>query len=163
MKNICQIVVAVALLEPLAAARAIDADAPPLPSVETILERLAEHSQKEVANEREFKQRYHFTRSRATEVRNSKGEVNKREVKTLVNKPVTNSGKPDAAAETQTKQRGKPGRKTDFAVDREFLQRFQFTLVGRESINGRPALIAAKALSNGHCCTLTEDWTRSRR
>ena len=55
MKNICQIVVAVALLGPLAAARAIDADAPPLPAVETILERLAEHSPKEEANDLAFK------------------------------------------------------------------------------------------------------------
>jgi hypothetical protein len=141
MKNICQIVVAVALLGPLGNVFATGADAQPLPTVETILERLAEQSQKEAANEREFKQRYRFTRSRATEVRNSKGELNKREVKTSVNKPATNPGMPDAATETQTNRRGKPGRKTDFAVDREFLGRFQFTLVGREIINGRPTLI----------------------
>ena len=141
MKNICRIVVAVALLGPLAAAWAIDADAPPLPAVETVLERLAEHSPKEEANDLAFKQRYHFTRSRETEVRNSKGELNKREVKTQVNKPTSDPGKPEAAAETQTNRRGKSGRKTDFAVDREFLARFQFTLVGRETIGGRPTLI----------------------
>ncbi len=112
-----------------------------MPTVETVLERLAKQSPKEETNELEFKQRYHFTRSRATEVRNSKGELNKREVKTQVNKPAPNPGKPDADAGTQTSRRGKPARKTDFAVDRDFLQRFQFTLVGREPINGRPALI----------------------
>jgi len=141
MNNIRQIVVAVALLGPLAAAWANDTDVPPLPAVETVLERLAEHSPKEAANELAFKQRYHFTRSRETEVRNSKGELNKREVKTQVNKPTPDPGQPDAAAETQTNRRGKPGRKTDFAVDREFLARFQFTVLGRETINGRPTLI----------------------
>jgi hypothetical protein len=140
MKHICQIV-AVALLGSLAAACAIDADAPPLPAVETVLERLAEHSPKEAANDLAFKQRYHFTRSRETEVRNSKGELNKREVKTQVNNPTSDPGKPEAATETQTNRRGKSGRKADFAVDREFLARFQFTLVGREEISGRPALI----------------------
>lgn len=141
MKNICQIIVAVALLRPLAAAWAIDADAPPLPAVETVLERLAEHSPKEAANDLAFKQRYQFTRSRETEVRNSKGELNKREVKTVVNKPTPDAGKSEAAADAQTHRRGKSGRKTDFAVDREFLARFQFTLVGRETIGGRPTLI----------------------
>lgn len=141
MKSIRQTVIVAALLGPLAAAFAVDADAAPLPPVETVLERLAEQSQKEEANEREFKQRYHFTRSRATEVRNSKGELSKREVKTQVNKPSLNTGKTDAAAETQANRRSKPGRKTDFAVDRQFLQRFEFTLIGRETINGRPALI----------------------
>lgn len=141
MKNICQTVIVVALLGSLATVFAVDADGPMLPSVETVLERLAEQSQKEEANELEFKQRYHFTRSRATEVRNSKGELNKREVKTQVNKPAPNPEKADAATESPASGRSKPGRKTDFAVDREFLQRFQFTLVGREPINGRPALI----------------------
>jgi hypothetical protein len=141
MKNICRIVVAVALLRPLAAVWAIDADAPPLPAVETVLERLAEHSPKEAANELAFKQRYQFTRSREIEVRNSKGELNKREVKTQVNKPTSDTGQPETAAEAQTNRRGKSRRKTDFAVDREFLARFQFNLVGRETIGGRPTLI----------------------
>lgn len=141
MKIVCQNLLVVALVWPFATVFAINAEEPPLPLVETVLERLAEQSQKEEANAREFKQRYHFTRSRATEIRNSKGELNKREVKAQVNKPAPNLGKPDAAAGTQTDRRSKPGRKTDFAVDREFLQRFQFTLVGREPINGRPALI----------------------
>jgi len=141
MKNICQFIVAIALLRPLAAAWAIDAAAPPLPAVETVLERLAEHSPKEEANDLAFKQRYHFTRSRETEVRNSKGELNKREVRTQVNKPTPNHGKSEAAAETQTNRRGKSGRKTEFAVDRAFLARFQFTLVGRETIGDRPTLI----------------------
>lgn len=141
MKHLGQIIVAVALLRPLAAAWAIDADAPPLPAVETVLERLAEHSPKEAANDLAFKQRYQFTRSRETEVRNSKGELNKREVKTQVNKPTSDPGKPEAAADAQTHRRGKSGRKTDFAVDREFLARFQFTLVGRETMGGRPTLI----------------------
>ena len=119
----------------------MDAAGPLLPSVETVLERLAEQSQKEEANAREFKQRYHFTRSRATEVRNSSGELNKREVKTLVNKAATDPVEANVPTETQVNGRRKAGRKTDFAVDREFLQRFQFTLLGREAINGRMALI----------------------
>jgi len=141
MKNIFRAVVAFAVLGPTAKAFPADAAAPPLPSVEVVLEHLADLSQKEAANDLEFKQRYDFTRSRATEVRNSKGELNKREVKTQVNKPSLNSGNTDMAKQSQTNRLSKPGRKSDFTVDREFLQRFQFTLVGREPVNGRPALI----------------------
>lgn len=141
MKNIGQTFVAIALLGSIVAVFATDAPAPPLPAVEVVLERLAEQSRKEETNAREFRQRYHFTRSRSTEIRNSKGELNKREVKTQVNRPVDNPEQADAASATPDSRRGKPGRKADFAVDREFLQRFQFTLIGREPINGRPALI----------------------
>lgn len=141
MKHILPAFVAIALLRALPAVCAEDAAAPPLPAVEAVLDRLVEQSQKEAANAREFKQRYHFTRSRATEVRNSKGEVNKREVKTQVNQPASISEPPDAAAENQSGRPSRPGRKMDFAVNRELLQRYQFTLVGREPVNGRPALI----------------------
>lgn len=141
MKNILQTFVAIALLVSLAAAFATNAPSPPFPSVEVVLERLAEQSRKEEVNARKFKQRYHFTRSRVTEIRNSKGELNQREVKTQANQPAANPEQPEAAAEAPDSRRGKPGRKADFAVDREFLQRFQFTLIGREPINGRPALI----------------------
>jgi hypothetical protein len=141
MKNICPTVAVAGLLGLLAPVFANDAGGPPLPPVETVLERLAEQSQKEAANELAFKQRYHFTRSRATEVRNAKGELNKREVKTQVNKPAPTSPQADVSTETPAGTNGKPGRKPDFAVDRDFLQRFQFTVVGREPINRRPALI----------------------
>ncbi|MCC6823406.1 MAG: hypothetical protein IT579_21960 [Verrucomicrobia subdivision 3 bacterium] len=141
MKNIDPTFVAVALLGMIATAFATDAAPPTLPAVETVLERLTEHSQMEEANELEFKQRYQFTRSRVTEVRNSKGELNKREVKTQLNRPALTPGRTEAAAGTQTNRHTKPGRKSDFVVDRDFLQRFDFTLIGREPINGRPALI----------------------
>lgn len=141
MKHLLPAFVAIALLRAIPAVCAVDAAAPPLPAVEAVLDRLAEQSQKEEANAREFKQRYQFTRSRATEVRNSKGELNKREIKTQVNKPAEKPDPPEAAGESKSSRRGQPGRKADFTVDREFLQRFQFTLAGREQVNGRPALI----------------------
>ncbi len=141
MKHILQTFMAAVLLGPVAALLAAEASAPTLPSVESVLERLVEQSQKEAANARAFKQRYQFTRSRATEVRNSKGEVNKRELKTEVNQPGSNPEPADAAVENQPGRASRPGRKMDFAVNRELLQRYQFTLAGREPVNGRPALI----------------------
>ena len=141
MKIICQTGAVVALLLSRATIMAVDSAHPPLPPVETVLERLVEQSQKEATNELAFKQRYCFTRSKTNEVRNSRGELNKREVKTQVNKPSPKPGKHDDAPETQTHTRGRPDRKSDFTVEREFLQRFEVTLGGRETLNGRPALI----------------------
>jgi len=141
MKHNWQMIVGLTLLGSLAAVGAESAGGPPLPSVDSVLERLAEHSQTEAANDLAFKQRYHFTRTKAFEVRDSKGELNKRELKTQANKPVRNPEKLDAATKTRDGVPGKSGRKSDFAVDRNFLQRFEFTLVGREIINDRPTLI----------------------
>jgi len=140
MKIIYQAVAVVALWLPRTTVMAGEAGNPPLPRVETVLERLVEQSQKEAANELVFRQRYGFTRLKTNEIRNNRGELKKREVKTQVNKPAPKPGKPDDAPETPS-VRSKPGRKTDFTVEREFLQRFQFTLVGRETIDGRSALI----------------------
>ncbi len=142
MKTICQTVAAVALWGSLASGFATEAAGPPLPSVDSVLERLIEASPKAVANDQEFKERYHFTRSKTMEVRNAKGEIKQREVKTRTNSPALRSpGDPPSSSSARPEDRGKPARKSDFALDRAFLQRFEFSLVGREQINGRPALM----------------------
>jgi len=141
MKIFCQTVAVVALFLPRATAMAVDSTNAPLPLVETVLDRLVAQSQKEASNELAFKQRYWFVRSKTNEVRNGRGELNQRDVKTRVNKPLPKPGKPDVRLEAPPPLDGKTGRKTDFTVDRQLLQRFRFTLVGRQTISGRPALI----------------------
>ena len=64
---------------------AVNADPMPLPPVETVLQRVIEKSKSEPENDRTFKERYHYTRTKATEYRNSKGDLKKREAKTSVN------------------------------------------------------------------------------
>lgn len=128
-------------------------DVTPLPQLDTVLKRVVEQVEKEEQNERLFKQGYSFTRVKKTEYKNSDGEVKKCEEKTKVNnplnkrtptaKPVTARGtRPEGAAtDTQTNVRGKAFEKSDFPVGDDLISRFDFTLVRREVMNGRPALV----------------------
>lgn len=147
-------VVLTAMLAPLSARSA----KPPLPSVESVLERMLERAQQEMADQETFKQCYSYTRTRETEYRNGEGELKKRKAKTRVNNPTlipvvyhpspepepqlaTDSGKRQPVSDTHTNVRGRAFEKSDFPVNGDLLKRFDFTVSGREVINGRPALV----------------------
>jgi len=132
MKLLWPTVVTVALLLAGAPAAALNEAGPPLPPVETVLQRVAEQSAKADENEQAFQERYYFTRTRVTEYRNSKGGVKKREEKKRENDP---------RQKTHSNGRGKGFEKSDFAPNGDLLGRFEFTVTGREVLNGRPALI----------------------
>ncbi len=128
-----------------------------LPAVEEVLKRVLNQVDREEANEQMFKQSYRYTRSRKTEFKNAKGEVKKTEAKTGTNDPFkrraaaanktrpTSTPKADdedsAPSETKTNVKGKAFEKSDFPLGDELIKRFDFTLVSREVINGRPALV----------------------
>ena len=129
-------------------------EATALPAVGDVLKRVVEQVEKESESERMFKQTYSFTRSKKTEFKNSKGEVKKTEAKTRVNDPLTRrvptAPKPAAprganadgpVSETQSNVRGKAFEKSDFPLGDDLLTRFEFTLVRREVLNGRPVLV----------------------
>ena len=126
----------------------------PLPAVEDVLKRVVEQVAKESESERTFKQSYSYTRSKKTEFKNSKGEVKKTEAKTRVNDPLTRraSTAPKPAApleanadgpvsETKSNVRGKAFEKSDFPLGDDLIARFDFTLVRREWMSGRPVLV----------------------
>jgi hypothetical protein len=130
-----------------------------LPKVQDVLKRVLERAQVEVKNDREFKARYAFTRTKVTEYRNSQGKVKNRQEKRSENNPAPRvlpvafeashaeanedsltAGRelrPDANGDVK----GRPFRKSDFPITDELLKRFRFELVGRETINGRAALV----------------------
>lgn len=129
-----------------------------LPPLETVLQGVLARAEKESANDREFNQRYRYTRTKVTETRDADGELKKREEKRIVNTPTvkpvadpeppnTNQPPPQAAAKIGTppqKQptvRRKASEKTDAYLDEELFKRFEFTIAGREQINGRAALV----------------------
>lgn len=129
-------------------------DATPLPQLDTVLKRVVEQVEKEEQNEQLFKQGYSFTRFKKTEYKNADGAVKKCEEKTKVNdplkkrkpaapKPIPARGtRPDSeATDTQTNVRGKAFEKSDFPVGDDLISRFDFTLIRREVVNGRPALV----------------------
>jgi len=159
MKLLWPTVAAVVLLAAPAHISALNDAGPALPPVETLLQRIAETSAKADENEQAFQERYFFMRTRVTEYRNSKGEVKKREEKKRENDPLqqARAAKPqssgaksppavgtktnEAVSETHSNMRGKAFEKSDFAPDSDLLGRFEFTVTGREVLNGRPALI----------------------
>jgi hypothetical protein len=159
MKTIWQAVISVALLALSRPVLAQGTVAAPLPPVDAVLKRAVEHSAKEDENDRLFNERYGYTRTKVTEYRNSNGDLKKREEKKSQNnpvfKPVTYSPPPaetkprsgndtvvlEKNADGSTKVRGKAYDKKDFSLSNDLFSRFQFTLAGREMVNGRAALV----------------------
>jgi hypothetical protein len=124
-----------------------------LPSLDTIIKQAVEHSKKEPDNDRLFRQRYEFIRTRITEYRNGDGALTKREQKTNVNqvriasttavtKPKPTPAVTSPKLQSQTKPKD-PNRvdKNDILLNEDLVGRFQFTLIGREDIGGRSALV----------------------
>jgi len=122
----------------------------PLPAIEPLLQHVLEQAKKEGDNDRAFDARYSYSRIKVTEYRDLAGELKKREEKSIVHgtaaQPV--AARPDAASErsgtvsdTHSNVHGKQFKRNDFLLDEDLASRFQFTLVGRELLNGRPALI----------------------
>jgi hypothetical protein len=135
----------------------------PLPPMEVVMQRALERAAKEDDNDREFNQHYDYTRVRLTEFRNSKGELKRHEEKRTaegVDKNTMTRPTPVAAPETvetdaplsesHSNIRGKALQVKDYSLT-NLVSRFQFTLIGREVVNGRPSLVldfqpAAKVL-----------------
>lgn len=123
--------------------------AAPLPPISLVLQRVMEESNRESDMERTFKQHYSYTRTRVTEYRYSDGDLKSREEKTNESKPrpatathhSQTSGQPAEATFDGENVHGKAFDRKDFLLNPDLLNRFQFTLVGREIINGRPALV----------------------
>lgn len=126
----------------------------PLPSLKLIIQRVIQQAKNETDNERRFDERYGYTRTKITVFRNSAGQVKKREEKTDVHSPIapapapavviqTNSApeKTEAISDTHSNVHGQQLKKSDFLLNEDLLNRFVFTLVGRELLDGRPMLI----------------------
>jgi len=116
----------------------------PLPSLDALVSRVIKQAQKENEMEYTFKQHYSYKRSRITEYHTADGALDSHEEKTgdkhpralsLTNPPVSASG-------TNSIPPGTKFGKSDLALlDRELINRFNMTLVGRRILNGRPALV----------------------
>ena len=159
MKSIWQTVARAVLLATPLPLLAESIAEPPLPSVATVLKRVADQTEKESDNERAFNQRYGYTRTKVTEYRNAKGDLKKREEKKIANHPSAvpvayraqpagptpepNLGeeKSEAVTDARSNVRGKAFEKKDFSINDDLLGRFEFDLAGRKTINGRPMLV----------------------
>ncbi len=149
MKAILRVaVILVALAVPLSLP-AETTNAVPLPTVDEVLRRLSVQAAKEADAERAFNQRYSYTRTRVTECRNNKGELKKREEEKSKHKPAIPPIEPvgrapsgeASVAQASDEAQGRRYKRKDFSINDELLGRFVFTLVRREVVKGRPALV----------------------
>lgn len=157
MRLFCQafiLVIGTAALASPHVCRAANPAEPPLPTMEEILPRVIERAQRDHEHDRAFEAQFIFVTSKVTEHRNAKGEVKKQEVKISTNQPAQKllvatvgdsktreSERARPVSGRPVKERGKASEKDEFAVNEELFKRFEFTLVGRELTNGRPALV----------------------
>jgi len=156
LKRFCrELMVAVLLAGPLPLLAA-NADAS-LPTFDSLLQHVLQRAKAESDNDRAFDARYRYARTKVTEYRNSASQLKKREANTSVHVPAPaaptpanptpattvapkpDPGKTEAVSDTYSNVRGQQIKKSDIVLNQDLVSRFQFTLVGRELLNGRPA------------------------
>jgi len=129
---------------------------PPLPPLETIMQRVMQTSSVENAEYHLFNQHYFYTRDKVTEFYDGSGNLKERKEKQTTNNPVPAVviARPDPApapqlvSDPKQAQNAEPpnvhgvalGKKEDL-MNPDIIKRFKFTVVGRDTINGRPALV----------------------
>jgi len=136
------------------------AAAPSLPPLQTVLQRVMETSEVENAQYHVFNQHYSYTRDKVTEFFDGAGKLKQRHEKQSTNNPApaftlsavfptaTPPPAPRTVSSPKEAQTAEPpnihgvaiGKKEDL-MNPDIIKRFKFTLAGRDTINGRPALI----------------------
>jgi hypothetical protein len=146
------------------------ADARPLPTMDFLIQQVVARAiNEEDKNDNLFDMNYQYTRTRTWEYRNGSGQLTSHEEKSSVeNKPQRMAAraarlaagnlpappptpvvKDEPVSETHSNIRGKALKVKDYSIP-NLMKRFQFTLVGREMLNGRPTLVADFKPLNDH-------------
>jgi hypothetical protein len=140
-----------------ASGRAADLVTNNLPPIGEVLKRIAERAARDRENDRRFDAQYEYRRVKIREVRTTRGKLKQRDVIRRLNQPgqpspeTNDASRGDAnrasseeaeadANSDRLRNRGDYG-KRDFPITDEVLNRFDFTLSGRETIEGRSTLI----------------------
>ena len=145
------------------------AGAKPLPTMDYILQQVVAYAvRQEDRNDNLFDMNYQYIRTRTWEYRNSAGELNSCEQKRSVenkalrmtamaasfaaaNKPLPPppAVKDEPLSETHSNIHGKAFKVKDYSIP-NLVKRFEFRLVGREMLNGRPSLVVDFKPLNDH-------------
>ena len=145
-------------------------DSKPLPTMDFLLQKVVAHAtNNEDNNDNLFDMNYQYTRTRTWEYSNASGELNSRDTSSKIeNKPeriaaktarlaaVANqpelpaqTGRNVAVSDTRSGIQGKALKVKDYSIP-NLVNRFQFTLVGREMLNGRPSFVVDFKPLNNH-------------
>ena len=146
------------------------ADTKPLPTMDFLLQQVVARAvSKEDENDNLFAMNYQYTRTRTWEYRNSSGKLTHREEKSSVeNRPLhlaekaarlaagtqpapspAPAVKNEPVSDSHSNIQGKALKVKDYSIP-NLVKRFQFTLVGREMLNGRPSLVVDFKPLNDH-------------
>ena len=128
-----------------------ETSAPPLPPLDAVIQRALARAATEDENDREFNRNYRYERVRLTEYRNGKGELKKHEEKRSPEGAAKTNSAPVAApkpvetadapvTESHSNIKGKAFAVKDYSLS-NLVSRFQFKMVGRDTVNGRSALV----------------------
>jgi hypothetical protein len=123
----------------------------PLPPLQLVLQRVMQTSADENAEYHIFNQHYFYTRDKVTEFFDGAGNLKGREEKQSTNNPAPRlaPARPHPAPRVVKKQSppAQPnvhgvalGKKEDL-LNPDIIKRFKFAIVGRDTVNGRPALV----------------------
>lgn len=129
-----------AALLPAVAGRADEAAAAAAtpPDLDRLLRRAVANARQDREMEARFKARYAYVRIKTTDTLGPEGEVKKREHQRLEHTPA--HPEPDPWAEPDD-GKTRAYERRDVPVTTNLLQRFRFTLAGREALAGRPAWV----------------------
>jgi hypothetical protein len=141
----------------------------PLPTINFVLQQVVARAvSQEDKNDNLFDMNYQYTRTRTWEYRNGAGELKSCEEKRSVeNKPLRMTAlaasyaaakkplppppaiKNEPPSETHSNLHGQALKVKDYSIP-NLVKRFQFTLVGRETLNDRPSLVVDFKPLNDH-------------
>jgi hypothetical protein len=119
-----------------------------LPPLQLVLQRVIQTSADENAEYHIFNKHYFYTRDKVTEFFDGAGHLKERTEKQSTNNPAPPLARPRPARAVRRQPPQAPpnvhgvalGKKEDL-LSPDIIKRFKFTLVGREMLNGRPALV----------------------
>lgn len=161
MKSVYSVLAMFSLVAALGLPKARAETPAPLPSLQTVLQRVSQTSATENADYHIFNQHYYYTRDRVTEFFDSSGKVKGKTEDLSTNNPapvfvpkpipaprIFPRGRQASSDNGATVHGVALGKKEDL-ISPDIIKRFTFTMVGREMINGRPTLIVDfKPVSN---------------
>lgn len=148
MKRIC-FILAILVLPKLTLLGESEPSAPPL---NVIIQRALERAAREDENDRQFDHLYQYKHVRLTEFLDSKGDLRSEEEKVTedgarphpARQPQATTPKTEnqdgPVTETHSNIRGKALKVKDYSLA-DLVRRFQFTLAGSDTVNGRPAWV----------------------
>ena len=116
----------------------------PLPSLQKVMDCAIERAKLEEQNDRGFQQHYAYKRIKVSEEWNGRDSARKREEKISLHLPKAGAAIPvtiKVPASRSSSGSGQSLSKKDFAINKELLDRFQFSGLRRDFLDGRPTLV----------------------